>query len=521
MMPVLAPQTAPGNALGQSANGLAPAVSPGEGASGGAFVDLLSLLIATAAVPCAEASSPQIGDAPDATESLEAAEAMPPPECFPAPAPPPVYENNLVALQFLLAAMAAPPDGPAVAIPPAGMVSCTGGVTEGVDWATTDRETVRTPVADRSETPPRPVPETQAAGQPAFEGESLPEPARPEGERLTATPGSPAVQPAAPDDAIRAETLQWTTGDPLAVAAEKPRGAKEAADTIRSTDLREGLRRPPDTAAVTGTIRRDATPSDEPVVTVPQGSAATDSGGETPRNAAPPMYRVDVRHADVLAPTMERPDGGSSGRMAEGPAGTPLPAIERQETPRDPARDQEEPRQPPTTARREAPKVADRVDDAAAARSVAAPRMVARLDAAADALPEANLERVVSAARASLARGGMEVHLRLYPESLGEVRVQVRWEGGTLSARLEAATPAARDALESGAPALRAALQEHGIPLDRLSVNLRMDSDARSPHRHLAPENPTVEGPPFESVNRTEPIPIPEPPASTRVDIRI
>jgi hypothetical protein len=521
MMPVLAPQTAPANALGQSANGLAPAVPPGEGASSGAFVDLLLLLIATAAVPCAEASSPQIGDAPEATESLEAAEAMPPPEGVPAPAPPPEYDNNLVALQFLLAAMAAPPARPAVAMPPAGMVSCTGGVAEGVEWATTDRETVRTTVADRSETPPRPVPETQAAGQPGFEGESRSEAAQPEGKRLPAMPGSPALQPAAPDDAIRAEPRQWTKDDPRAGAAAKPSGAKEAADTIRSTDLREGLPRPPDTAAVSATIRRDATPSEDPVVTVPQGSASTDSGGETSRNAAPPINRVEVRRADVLAPTMERPDGGSSGRMAEGHAGTPLPAIERQETPRDPARDQEESRQPPTTARREAPNVADRVDDAAAVRSVAAPRMVARLDAAADALPEANVERVVSAARASLARGGMEVHLRLYPESLGEVRVQVRWEGGTLSARLEAATPAARDALESGAPALRAALQEHGIPLDRLSVNMRMDSDARSQHRHLAPENPTVEGPPVERVNRTEPIPIPEPPASTRVDIRI
>jgi hypothetical protein len=521
MMPALAPPTAPGNALGQSANGLAPAAPLGEGVSGGAFVDLLSLLIATAAVPCAEASSPRAGDAPEATESLETAEAMPPPECVPAPAPPPEYENNLVALQFLLAAMAAPPASPALAIPPARMMSCPGGVAEGVEWPTTDRETARTTVAAPSETPPRPVPETQAAGQPAFEGDPLPEAARPEGECLTATPSSPASQSAAPDDAIRAETRQGTTDDPRAVAAEKPGGTKEAADPMRSADLREGLRRPPGTAAANASIRGDATPSDEPAATVPQGSAATDRGGETPRNAAPSNHRVEVRHADVLAPIMERPDDGSSGRMTEGPAGTPLPAIERQETPRDPARSQKESRQPPATAPREAPKGADRVDDAAAARSVAAPRMVARPDAAADALPEANVERVVSAARASLARGGMEVHLRLYPESLGEVRVQVRWEGGTLSARLEAATPAARDALESGAPALRAALQEHGIPLDRLSVNMRMDSDARSQHRPLAPENPTVEGPPAENVNRTEPIPIPEPPASTRVDIRI
>jgi flagellar hook-length control protein FliK len=143
------------------------------------------------------------------------------------------------------------------------------------------------------------------------------------------------------------------------------------------------------------------------------------------------------------------------------------------------------------------------------------------MDSAAAAFPGANVERVVSAARASLARGGMEIHLRLHPESLGEVRVQVRWDGGTLSARVEAATPAARDALESGAPALRAALQEHGISLDRLSINMRMDSEARSQHRHLAPENPMVEEPLSERAHRTVPVPIPEPLSSARVDIRI
>jgi flagellar hook-length control protein FliK len=132
-----------------------------------------------------------------------------------------------------------------------------------------------------------------------------------------------------------------------------------------------------------------------------------------------------------------------------------------------------------------------------------------------------NVERVVSAARASFARGGMEVRLHLHPESLGEVRVQVRWEGGTLSARLEAATPAARDALENGAPALRATLQEHGIPVERLSVNLRMDSEARSQHRPPTSESPVLEETARDHPNRTEPAPVPDPVLSGRVDIRI
>jgi flagellar hook-length control protein FliK len=132
-----------------------------------------------------------------------------------------------------------------------------------------------------------------------------------------------------------------------------------------------------------------------------------------------------------------------------------------------------------------------------------------------------NLERVASAARASLARGGIEVRLHLHPESLGEVRVQVRWESGTLSARLEAATPAARDALESGAPALRATLQDYGIPVERLSVNVRMDGEARPQHRPHASENPVRDEPTRDRSNDTEATPILDPVAMGRVDIRI
>jgi flagellar hook-length control protein FliK len=96
------------------------------------------------------------------------------------------------------------------------------------------------------------------------------------------------------------------------------------------------------------------------------------------------------------------------------------------------------------------------------------------------------VDRVVGAVRTSLAHGGMEVRLRLHPESLGEVRVQVRWEGGMVSARLEATTPAARETLEGGAQALRAALQDQGIPVERLSVGIRMDLQARSQGQELA-----------------------------------
>ena len=92
----------------------------------------------------------------------------------------------------------------------------------------------------------------------------------------------------------------------------------------------------------------------------------------------------------------------------------------------------------------------------------------------------AGIERVVAAVRTSLSEGGMEVRLRLHPESLGDVQVHVRWDRGLLTARLEAATPAARDALEGGLHLLRDALQEQGVPVDRLHVGLRLGLEGQS-----------------------------------------
>ena len=92
----------------------------------------------------------------------------------------------------------------------------------------------------------------------------------------------------------------------------------------------------------------------------------------------------------------------------------------------------------------------------------------------------AGIERVAAAVRTSLSEGGMEVRLRLHPESLGDVQVHVRWDRGLLTARLEAATPAARDALEGGLHLLRDALQEQGVPVDRLHVGLRLGLEGQS-----------------------------------------
>jgi hypothetical protein len=136
------------------------------------------------------------------------------------------------------------------------------------------------------------------------------------------------------------------------------------------------------------------------------------------------------------------------------------------------------------------------------------------------------VERVVGAARMSVSQGGIEVRLRLHPESLGEVDVRIRWEGGVLSARLEAATPAAREALEAGVGGLRTALREQGIPVEQVQIGLRLGLGDRLPGQagggwaREAAES-ELRATPAEIVSSAPTPPTVPAPADGRLDIRI
>jgi flagellar hook-length control protein FliK len=165
---------------------------------------------------------------------------------------------------------------------------------------------------------------------------------------------------------------------------------------------------------------------------------------------------------------------------------------------RETSADAEDRRDAPRGRWQDPPAGLERVGVTGAAGESSLPNAARAVAPARESISQMGMERVLSAARTSATHGGMEVRLRLHPEALGEVSVQIRWEGGVLSARLETATQAARDALENGAHALRTALQEQGIPVERLSVGIRLDLEARShpqdpgppPERGPAPELP-------------------------------
>jgi flagellar hook-length control protein FliK len=73
---------------------------------------------------------------------------------------------------------------------------------------------------------------------------------------------------------------------------------------------------------------------------------------------------------------------------------------------------------------------------------------------------------------AALAQRGGVVHIRLVPESLGEVRINMTLDAASVNVRIDAATPAAQRLLTDHLGTLRASLEARGIQVDRIAVNL-------------------------------------------------
>ncbi|RMF47285.1 MAG: flagellar hook-length control protein FliK [Deltaproteobacteria bacterium] len=72
-----------------------------------------------------------------------------------------------------------------------------------------------------------------------------------------------------------------------------------------------------------------------------------------------------------------------------------------------------------------------------------------------------------------------QAHLKLYPEELGEIRLDIDLNKGQLAARLQAETPEVRDILHRNLDHLKQALEHQGLKVNRLEVAVVSDS-ARS-----------------------------------------
>lgn len=84
----------------------------------------------------------------------------------------------------------------------------------------------------------------------------------------------------------------------------------------------------------------------------------------------------------------------------------------------------------------------------------------------------APLHEQVTARLATLPDGAHEVALRLSPEHLGDLQIDLRLSGGRMDATVRAENPEAREALLRDVPALREALATNGITLSSFDVSL-------------------------------------------------
>jgi flagellar hook-length control protein FliK len=106
-----------------------------------------------------------------------------------------------------------------------------------------------------------------------------------------------------------------------------------------------------------------------------------------------------------------------------------------------------------------------------------------------DPAAEADLPRqIVHAMRLQWKDGIGDARIRLLPEYLGELNVAIRVEHGSVTAALEASTPAVRHWIESHEPLLRQSLAEQGLHLDRLIV-LDEPEHASEPNRERRGEH--------------------------------
>ncbi len=87
------------------------------------------------------------------------------------------------------------------------------------------------------------------------------------------------------------------------------------------------------------------------------------------------------------------------------------------------------------------------------------------------------IRQAVQGLAAALTRKDGQVTLRLAPEQLGELKIQLKLRGTTVEAKIEASTEPAKKLLERERDSLRAALESRGLNVERVEISLRPESE--------------------------------------------
>jgi hypothetical protein len=84
-------------------------------------------------------------------------------------------------------------------------------------------------------------------------------------------------------------------------------------------------------------------------------------------------------------------------------------------------------------------------------------------------------EQVATAARLSLRHEGSRAQLRLHPQALGELTIEVSWQDSGIVVSIKTPNSVTGDLLASDLGRLRTTLTERGVPVSNLGVQVGMD----------------------------------------------
>lgn len=95
------------------------------------------------------------------------------------------------------------------------------------------------------------------------------------------------------------------------------------------------------------------------------------------------------------------------------------------------------------------------------------------------------IQQLIGRGQFSNGQGTMKLLLKLYPENLGSIRIEVMQKDGVLSVRLLASTPQAKELLDSQINQLKTSFAQANIQMDRIDIAQSL----QDPDRNLRDQN--------------------------------
>lgn len=296
------------------------------------------------------------------------------------------------------------------------------------------------------------------------------------GEETVAPAVAAGTKPAAPAASAPAPTDGVDVAPPQPVSAAAEVQAAPAATATAAKAATEPLRADPIAAALSATVLKSTAKPADLSVGMRRFQIAEAKSAATAAEATETVDNADTASEDApVEPRLSLPVIERAARARPGSTPSGLPVAEAP-TPPAPihATAQSEGTSPPPMNTQSSPGVGSGgVPEAAPATAAmaASPGDAPELHGVADqALRHVRL--------LAHGEGSQSIRLRLVPETLGELHMEVHRQGDTITVRMASANPAVRDALESQAQQIQHSLQKDGVSTVRVEISTGLHTNA-------------------------------------------